>query len=332
MVPYHLARRDRSGFLQLGIVMATSLAALALGVVLLAWAADQLVLGAARIAVVRRVAPIVVGAVIVGFGTSSPELLVSALAARTGEIEIAVGNIVGSNLVNLTLILGVGVLILPLAVDSRAVRREAPLAVAAMALFALLVQNGLVLWEGLLLVAALAGALAAVIRKGGGDALGEEAVELAGADIHSSREVVRTAIGLAGTLLGARLLLWGAVDLAQRAGLSEGFIGATLVAIGTSLPELVTVIQSARRKEGDLILGNLLGSNLFNALGVGGVAAIVGPHTIEAPALTGFGAIGSVAVGLAVWAMMRTGRRMSRIEGAVLLGAYAAIVPFLRPG
>ncbi len=312
--------------------MATSLAALALGVLLLGWAADQLVIGAARIAVVRRVAPIVVGAVIVGFGTSSPELLVSALAARTGEIEIAVGNVVGSNLVNLTLILGVGVLILPLAVDSRAVRREAPLAVAGMTLFAVLVQNGLEVWEGLVLVAAMAAALVTVVRRGGGDVLGDEAVELAGTDIRLRREVVRTAIGLMGTLLGARLLLWGAVDLAERAGLSEGFVGATLVAVGTSLPELVTVIQSARRKEGDLILGNLLGSNLFNALAVGGVAALIGPRTIDAPALTGFGATTSVVVGLAVWVMMRTGRRMSRIEGALLLAAYAAIVPFLRTG
>ncbi len=314
------------------MVVAVSLAALAAGVALLAWAADQLVIGAARIAVVKRVAPIVIGVVIVGFGTSAPELLVSAIAARTGEAEIAIGNIVGSNLVNLTLILGVGVLILPLAVDSKAVRREAPLTVGGMALFGVLIQDGLVVWEGLVLVAAMAAALTVVIRRGGDDSLGEEAIDLAGTDLRFGREVARTLIGLAGTLLGARLLLWGAVDLAARAALSEGFVGATLVAVGTSLPELVTVIQSARRKEGDLILGNLLGSNLFNALTVGGVVGLVGPGSLDAPALTGFGVAASVLVGLVVWVMMRTGRRISRVEGVALLLGYGAIIPLLLGG
>lgn len=310
--------------------MFLSLAALGVGIGLLAWASDQFVLGAARIAVIRRVAPLVIGVVIVGFGTSAPELLVSTLAALRGEPEIAVGNITGSNLVNLGLILGVGVLIFPLAVDSQTVRREAPLTVAAMAVFAVVVQGGIGKAEGLVLLVAMTAVLAVVIRGRPGDPLGPEAVELAGAGHRLRPEVVRTVLGLAGTLAGAQLLLWGAVDLADRAGLGEGFVGATLVAVGTSLPELVTVVQSARRREGDLIVGNLLGSNLFNALTVGGATGLAGSGALDAPALTGFASVAAVVVGLVVWGMMHTGRRISRVEGMVLLAGYLALIPFLR--
>jgi cation:H+ antiporter len=309
--------------------MAASVAALIIGVALLAWASDQFVVGAARIAVLRRVAPLVIGVVIVGFGTSTPELLVSALAAARGEPEIAVGNIVGSNLVNLGLILGIGVLILPLAVDSQTVRREAPLTVAATVLFAILVQGGISAAEGAILLAAMAAALTIVVRRRPEDPLGAEAVDLVGNDTRLGPEVARTVIGLAGTLGGAQLLLWGAIDLADRAGLGEGFVGATLVALGTSLPELVTVIQSARRGEGDLVLGNLLGSNLFNALTVGGVAGLVGSGLLDAPALTGFAAAAAVVQACLVWLMMRTGRRITRREATLLIAAYAAAIPFL---
>jgi cation:H+ antiporter len=312
--------------------MGTSVLALVVGVGLLAWASDQFVIGAARLAVIRRIPPIVIGVVIVGFGTSSPELLVSSLAAVRGEPEIAVGNIVGSNLANLTLILGTGVMLLPLAVTSQTVRREAPLTVMAMVLFALLVQDGIGVSEALVLLVVMVGALLAVARRRPGDPLGGEAVDLAGPAPTLSRELVRTLAGLAGTLAGAQLLLWGAVDLADRAGLSQGFVGATLVAIGTSLPELVTVIQSARRGEGDLILGNLLGSNLFNALVVGGATGLLGPGTLDAPALSGFAAVAAVGVALVVWGMMRTGRRIDRWEGAILVAGYVAVVPFLGAG
>ncbi|MDH4116833.1 MAG: hypothetical protein OEW30_05500 [Acidimicrobiia bacterium] len=121
----------------------------------------------------------------------------------------------------------------------------------------------------------------------------------------------------------------GAVDLADRAGISAGFVGVTLVAVGTSLPELVTVIQSARRKESDLIIGNLLGSNLFNALVVGGATGILGPGTLDAPRLTGVASIGAVVLGSTVTVMMISGRRISRAEGAALVVAYAAVVPLL---
>jgi cation:H+ antiporter len=310
-----------------------TLLAVVVGVALLAYAADQFVLGAARVALIRRLSPIVVGVVIVGFGTSAPELLVSGIAAASGQPEIAVGNVVGSNIANLSLLLGVGAILIPLSVASSTVRREAPIAVAAMVAYALAVQGGISLPEGVALLVALGLAIWKVATSGAGiaaDPLGAETEELADASMHSLRtEAVRTLLGLVGTIAGAQLLLWGAVDIADRAGLGEGFVGATLVAAGTSLPELVTVVQSARRKETDLIVGNLLGSNMFNALGVGGVTGLIGAGSIDDPGLTEFGVVAATGVAVLAWVMMRTGRSISRLEGVVLVVLYACLVPFL---
>jgi len=309
--------------------VASSVIGLVIGVVVLAVASDQFVIGAARIAVIKRVAPIVVGVLIVGFGTSSPELLVSASAAASGQPEIAIGNIIGSNIVNLSLILGIGAMILPLSVESKTVRREAPLTVAGMLVFLLLVQGGISAIEGVALVLAMVAALSLVLRRNRDADLAADVQDFAGTNRVLGVEVTRTVAGLIGTLVGAQLLLSGAIDLADRAGLSKGFVGATLVAIGTSLPELVTVIQSARRGEGDLILGNLLGSNLFNALAVGGVVGLVGNTVLDAPRLIGIAAIAAVVLGLIVWAMMATGHRVRRFEGAVLIVSYIALIPLL---
>lgn len=301
------------------------------GVALLAWAADQFVIGAARVALLARVSPLVVGVVIVGFGTSAPEMLVSALAAAGGETEVAVGNVVGSNLANLTLLLGVGALLVPLRVDSRTVLREGPITAVAVGGFALAVQGGGVSSaEGVALVVAMAVALWIVTRGGAVDPLAAETEELADTGGHSrGTEALRTFLGLAGTVGGAQLLLWGAVDLADRAGLSEGFVGATMVAVGTSLPELVTVIQSARRRETDLIVGNLLGSNLFNSLAVGGLVGLVGSEGLDADGLTRVGVAAAFGAAVVAVAMMRSGHVVSRREGATLVVAYGALVPFL---
>lgn len=311
--------------------MLLTILAVVIGVALLAYAADQFVLGAARIALIRNLSPLVVGVVIIGFGTSCPELLVSAIATLGGKPEIAVGNIVGSNIANLSLLLGVGAIMIPLVVGSRTVRREAPITVAAMVAFAVAVQGGGVnVLEGVLLLIALGLAIWKVTTGSNGDPLGPEAQELADVEGRPlAREAVRTLLGLLGTLAGAQLLLWGAVDIADRAGLGEGFVGATLVAIGTSLPELVTVIQSARRRETDLIVGNLLGSNMFNALGVGGVIGLLGSSGLDAPALSGFAVVAAVGVSIVVLVMMITRRTIGRLEGFVLVALYAVLVPFL---
>ncbi len=311
--------------------MFLAILALLVGVAVLAWSADQFVLGAARVALVKQVPTLVVGVVIVGFGTSAPELLVSALATVGDEPAVAVGNVIGSNIANLSLLLGIGALLVPLTVDSRTVRREAVLVVAAVVLLGLAVQgDGITRIEGAGLLVAMAVALFIVTRQSPGDVLGDEVAELADVASHSlTREIVRTLIGLAGTIGAAQLLLWGALDLADRAGLSGGFVGATLVAVGTSLPELVTVIQSARRKETDLIVGNLLGSNLFNALVVGGVIGLIGGPALDDTSLTTLAAGAAVVIAVVAALAMRTRHTVSRVEGALLVVAYLALVPLL---
>jgi cation:H+ antiporter len=311
--------------------MLVAILAVLAGVAILAWSADQFVLGAARVALVKRVPTLVVGVVIVGFGTSAPELLVSVLALIGDEPEVAVGNVVGSNIANLSLLLGIGALLIPLTVDSRTVKREAVLVVVAVILLGLALQgDGINRWEGAGLLSAMAVALFIVSRKSDDDVLGDEVAELADASAHSlQREVLRTLVGLAGTIGAAQLLLWGALDLADRAGLSGGFVGATLVAIGTSLPELVTVVQSARRKEADLIVGNLLGSNLFNALVVGGTIGLIGGPPLADTSLTVIGAGAAVAIAVFAALAMRTERTVTRREGAMLVVAYLALIPLL---
>jgi len=301
------------------------------GVAILAWAADQFVLGAARVAIVKNVPTLVVGVVIVGFGTSAPEMLVSVLATVGDEPAVAVGNAIGSNIANLSLLLGVGALLVPLVVDSRTVKREALLVIVAVVALGLAVQgDGINRWEGVGLLVGLVLALLVVSRQSPGDVLGDEVAELADTGAHRfSVEVVRTLVGLAGTIGSAQLLLWGALDLADEFGLSGGFVGATLVAIGTSLPELVTVVQSARRRETDLIVGNLLGSNLFNALGVGAIIGIIGGPPLDDTSLTVIAASASVVIAVVAALAMWTGRTVSRLEGAVLVVAYVALIPFL---
>ncbi len=311
--------------------MYLALIALLGGIGLLAYSADQFVLGAARVALIKRVRPLVVGVLIVGFGTSLPEMLVSAIAAVGDEAAIAVGNIVGSNLANLSLLLGVGAMLVPLTVDSRTVRQEATLALGAAIIFAGVVQGGGISpFEGGLLLALMIGVLYLVTRRSPGDPLGPETTELAEPSEHRiGVESARTLLGLAGTVGGAQALLWGAIDLAERAGLSSGFVGATIVAVGTSLPELVTVIQSARRGETDLIVGNLLGSNLFNALVVGGIVGLARPVPIDDVGVTVVAPIAAAVVSLLALVAMRTQHTVTRREGLLLIVAYAATVPFL---
>lgn len=311
--------------------MIVAVISVAIGVALLAYAADQFIIGAARIALLRKISPLAVGVVIVGFGTSSPELLVSVIAALGGDAPVAVGNIVGSNIANLTLLLGVGALILPLVVESKTVRREAPMTVAASVAFALAVQSGISWWEGLALIGAMAAVIVFVMRGGKNrDALAVETTEFADGHHHRlSTEAVRTGLGLVGTMAGAQLLLGGALDLAAIAGLDDGFVGATLVAVGTSLPELVTVIQSARRNEGDLILGNLLGSNIFNALAVGGMVGVVGTGAAVGSNLAVVAAGMAITAAAIAWLLMRTGHTVTRREGLALVAVYPVAVLLL---
>ena len=309
-----------------------ALLAVLVGIAVLAVAADQFVIGAARVALIKNVPSLVVGVVVIGFGTSAPEILVSALAVLDDQPDVAAGNIIGSNIANLSLLLGVGALIVPLAIDSRTVRSEALMVVGAVTLFGIFVQNGGVnRVEGIILLVAMVAALYVITRSQSGDPIGSEAAEFADATHHRFvPEVGRTVVGFVFTIASGRFLLWGALDLADRTGLSTGFIGATLVSIGTSLPELVTVIQSARRSETDLLVGNLLGSNLFNALAAGGIVGLIGTSIkIADTSLTTTAATAAVVVAAAATLSMRTGLRVTRIEGGLLALAYVAIVTLL---
>jgi cation:H+ antiporter len=302
------------------------------GLGLLAVAADQFVAGAARLATVLRISPVVVGAVVIGFGTSAPELLASGLATGRGSLDLAVGNIVGSNVANLTLVLGIAALVTPILVHSPVLRREAPLSLGAVVAFAIVVQGGVSWVGGVILTVVLVLALGAILLASRrGDPLMAAEVEefLADGPPSTGRETVRTLLGLIGTVGAAYLLVESAVAIAEQLGLAQGFVGFTVVAVGTSLPELATAVQAARKGETDLIVGNLLGSNLFNAGAVGALAAFLGAGQDPGATMTGLGVVLMVGVALLATILMVTGRRVVRWEGALLLVGYVAVLPFL---
>jgi cation:H+ antiporter len=315
--------------------MVVALLLLAGGLILLAVAADQFVVGAARLARALSIPAVVVGVVVVGFGTSLPEGLVSGLAAGRGEVATAVGNIVGSNIASLTLLLGIGALLTPIAVASEVVRREIPLVALATVMIAVAVQGELTATRGLLLaagmVAALAVSLVSAWRARGTDPLGAETDELVDGD-RSRRlapEVLRTVVGLGLTLLAAQLTLDGALRLADLLGLAAGVVGTTIIAVGTSLPELVTVVQSSRRGEPDLIVGNLLGSNIFNSLAVGGVTGLIGNAAVGDTTVTTTAVVAMLVMTALALVALVTGRRVRRLEGLGLVAAYAVVVALL---
>lgn len=302
------------------------------GLAVLTYASDHFVIGAARIAAALRLSPIVVGAVVIGFGTSTPELLVSTLAAARGSIDLAVGNIVGSNVVNITLVLGVAALVATIPVRATVLRREAPLSLAATVLFALFVQGGLTALEGAMLAVLLVVSLVMIVRsaRSKDPVLTAQADEyVARTDVSVPRESLRTLVALVAVLGAAQLLVVNATGIARELGISEGFIGLTVIAVGTSLPELATSIQAARKGETDLLVGNLLGSNLFNAAAVGAATAFAGAGQAIDPSVGRTGVVVMVVVGALATVLMATSRRIVRWEGVVLVLAYFAILPLL---
>ena len=303
------------------------------GLVVLSLAADQFVRGAARLAVVLRLAPIVVGAVVVGFGTSAPEMLVSALAAANGRLDIGVGNIIGSNVANISLVLGAASFVAVVPVSSSVVRRDAAVSVAAVVIFALLLQGGLGRLEGVLLLAALGAWFVLILRgarTGDSEADMDDLSEIVGEDPPAlGIETVRTVVSLALVAGSAYILVEGAVRVAEALNLSGGFVGYTLVAVGTSAPELVTALAAARQRQTDLLVGNLLGSNVFNSLAVGGVIALVGSGPVGDVTLQTLGSSMMVVICVVSWVAMAIGRRVSRIDGVVLLSLWVASIVLL---
>jgi cation:H+ antiporter len=313
-----------------GTVVRTMLpaGAVLVGLVLLVLAADRFVVAAEVIALRRRWSPAVIGAVVVGFGTSLPELVTSVVAAWSREPALALGNAAGSNVANLTLVLGVAVLARPLLVARGRSSRDLVLASAAGLLTLALAVDGQVgAVDGIVLVGALALAVLWQVRAATGARL-----EVPTPPPGHHRTAWWAIAGLLGVLLGAQSLVWGASELAEQAGVPPIVVGSVLVAIGTSLPELATAIASARRGQSELLIGNLFGSNTFNILGVVGASAVVGaargealPVDTAALAVVAAAAVTTIGIGLLVALRDRIGR----VAAVLVLVGYLASVPAL---
>ncbi|MGF1629407.1 MAG: calcium/sodium antiporter [Kiloniellaceae bacterium] len=313
---------------------------LSAGLVLLLVCGDLFVRGAVGVAERMKVSPLVIGLTLVGFGTSLPELVASLEAARIGSPGIAIGNVVGSNIANVLLILGLAALIAPIAVTAGTFRFNGPVLVGASLLSVLVFFLGEIgrWWGFLFVVLLLAFTLTAYWRGRHGlsdEAAGQMAAEVE--DLPPRRAplllyIGLTLIGLVGIVVGANLLVEGAVTLARRVGISETVIGLTIVAVGTSLPELATSVVAALRRHGDVALGNVIGSNIFNLLGILGVTALYRPIAVpvEILHLDSWVMLAATAL-LILFAMTRA--KVERWEGSVLLAGYLAyLAVLLHPG
>ncbi len=298
------------------------------GLILLTFSADRFVLGAARISSLLKVSPVLVGAVVIGFGTSAPEFVVTILATLQGAQDLAFGNVVGSNTANVLLVLGAAGVVRPLVAPERTLRRELPLMLVAIGLLALATFNRMVTTpDALMLLVGAVVVVGYIIRMGLSDreaaaAMEAEVAEYEGESSGLLAAVGITVLGLAGTLGGAQLLVEGATGVARSIGLSEAVIGLTVVAVGTSLPELVTAVAAARRDQTDLVVGNVLGSNIFNSLPVAGMAGILDTVPLD----DAFGpSLAAMVVACVVGAaFLRSGGRLARWEAAILLGLFVA--------
>jgi cation:H+ antiporter len=312
------------------------LVAIAAGLAALVWSADRFVSGAAALARHFGMPALLVGMLVVGFGTSAPEMLVSTVASLQGNPGIALGNAYGSNIANIALILGLTAVLAPVAVHSAVLRRELPILLAVTVLTILLVFDlRLSRLDALVLLGVFAGVVLWSILQArhGSDALGEQFEADAPRRAMPPRAAVLwTLIGLAALVVSSRVLVWGAVETATALGVSDLLIGLTVVAIGTSLPELASSLVAVRRGEHDIALGNVIGSNLFNTLAVVGIAGAIRPIDVprevlvrDLPVMTG------LTFALVVICAGFGGRqgRVNRVEGAALLATFVAYTGYL---
>jgi cation:H+ antiporter len=316
--------------------MTMAFLAIAFGLSLLVWSAGRFVEGSAATARHFGMPPLLIGMVIVGFGTSAPEMVVSALAATQGNPGLALGNAYGSNITNIALILGVTALISPIAVHSQVLRKELPILTAITALAAWQIWDGNISRpEALVLLGVFAALMTWTIWQGmqkKADALGNEmAQEL---EVHAmplSRAVVWLVVGLVLLIASSRILVWGAVEIARNFGVSDLIIGLTIVAVGTSLPELASSVIATRKGEHDIALGNILGSNLFNTLAVVGIAGVIHPMAVGPEVFSrDIPVMAVLTVSLFVFGYgFRGPGRINRFEGAALLVGYAGYTAYL---
>ncbi len=309
--------------------MLLSTAAIIAGFLLLVWGADRFITGAAALARNLGVSSMLIGLTIVGFGTSAPEILVSSMAALEGNPGLAIGNALGSNIANVGLILGATSLVIPLQVQSATLKREYPMLLAVYLVTVLLLLDGdLSRWDGAILLVGLGVMLYGMVRIGKSGRASDPLLQEYEAEIPQQ---MKTAIalfwflvGLGVLLLGSRLLVLGAVDIATAFGVSDLVIGLTIVAIGTSLPELAASLAGALKQEPDIAIGNIIGSNMYNLLAVLAMPGLIAPG-LFAPEVLSRDLPMMIGITLAMFVMsygFGAPGRISRIEGALLMLAF----------
>ena len=300
------------------------------GFILLTWSADRFVTGAASVAWNLNISPLIIGLTIVSLGTSAPEILVSGMAAWQGNAGLSIGNALGSNIINIGLVLGMTALITPLNVHSSILRRELPVLMGIMLFAWFLLQNGsLGRIDGSLLLGGMVLLLAWMTRmgiqsQGTRDPMDEEFAEEIQTGISMKRALFWLLVGSIFLLISSRLLIWGAVSIAHHLGISDLIIGLTIVALGTSLPELAASLMSALKHEHDIAIGNVIGSNMFNLLAVLGLPGLIAPGPID-PAVINrdFPVMVGLTVALFIMAYgFRGPGRINRYEAGLLLIAF----------
>ncbi|WP_372870232.1 calcium/sodium antiporter [Shewanella sp.] len=298
------------------------------GFIILTLGAESMVRGACAIALRLGIAPLVIGLTIVAFGTSAPELAVSIKSALAGNSGIALGNVVGSNIVNIGLILAITALIKPIKVQSQMIRRDIPIMVAVTIALIIAVMDGEIgTLDGLVFIALLIGYLVYSYRCGDADDSDADIEEVEKGPKNPLLAVVMIAAGIGMLVGGGILFVNGAVELARHFGVSEVVIGLTIVAIGTSMPELVTSVVAAIKGESDIAIGNVVGSNIFNILGILGIASLVYPISSAGFSKVDFAVMLGFAVALLPLAW--TGLRIGRREGALLMLANLVYMGYL---
>ena len=299
------------------------------GFVLLVWSADRFIIGAAATARNLNISPLMIGLTIVGFGTSAPEMLVSSIAAINESPGLAIGNALGSNIANITLVLGMAALIKPLDVHSRILKKELPLLMMATVLLLMLLQDGqLGRTDGVILLSSLLLLLWWVARQAvtnrEADAMYDEFDQEMPAPMPMQRSLFWLVIGLILLVGASRILVWGAVEMATTFGVSDLLIGLTIIAVGTSLPELAASIAGALKNEHDIAIGNVVGSNMFNTLAVMGIPGLIYPSTLDSIVLDrDMPIVFILTISLFIMAYGFKGfGRVNRLEGAVLLSCF----------
>ena len=308
--------------------MIVDLLLIIVGLALVVFGSDYLVDGASAIARKSGVSEFVIGVTIVGFGTSCPELVVSLTGAIQGAADISIGNVVGSNIMNTLLILGLTAVLAPIAVTPVNTRRDIPMMVGVTLFFILLTLKGTLNWiDGLLFLLLFAVYVTISLRSGKEEYVADE--ESQTKDKGLTVAILMVVGGLAGLIFGGRLFVDHAVSFAKAVGVSEKFIAITLLAGGTSLPELVTCIVAAAKKKGQLALGNIIGSNIFNILLILGLSSLVTPLSTAGMAWVDLGVMMASAVAVALAAYIGKHNRINRLEGALMLAVEAGYLVWL---